>query len=140
MRDVTPGERGQRRHALERLAGPFAVHRLEVVEAPGAVEAELLGELHPAHQLVPRHPLLRHIESESHRRNLRDPRHGRPPARSGPGTIARPSHVPKSSMAAATAALRMDAERSNACWPPGSSAWITGARDVARRRSANSRA
>jgi len=42
-----------------------------VIEAPGAVEAEVLGELHAAHDLVPRHPLLRDIETETHRRNLR---------------------------------------------------------------------
>ena len=60
------GQRGERGHALERLARALAVHRLEVVEAPDAVEAQLLGELHPADQLVPRHALLRHIESESH--------------------------------------------------------------------------
>ena len=60
------GQCGQRRHALERLARPLAVHRLEVVEAPHAVEAQLLRELHPADELVPRHALLRHIESESH--------------------------------------------------------------------------
>ena len=74
MRDVMPGERGERRHAFEGLARSFAVHGLEVVEAPGAVEAEVLGELHAADDLVPRHPLLRDIETESHRRNLRDNR------------------------------------------------------------------
>ena len=36
MRDVTPRQRGERRHAFEALARPVAVHRLEVVEAPGA--------------------------------------------------------------------------------------------------------
>ncbi len=47
-----------------------------MIEAPGAVEAEVLGELHAADQLVPRHPLLRYIEAETHRRNVRD-REGR---------------------------------------------------------------
>ena len=66
MRGRHPGQRGQRGHALEGLARALAVHRLEVVEAPGAVEPQLLGELHAAHQLVPRHPLLGDVESESH--------------------------------------------------------------------------
>ena len=70
MRLVSAGQRGQRGHALEGLAGPLAVHRLEVVEPPDAVEAQFLGELHPAHELVPRHPLLRHIDSESHAPHL----------------------------------------------------------------------
>jgi hypothetical protein len=60
------GQRGERRHALEGLARPLAVHRLEVVEPPHTVEAQLLRELHPVHELIPRHALLRHIESESH--------------------------------------------------------------------------
>ena len=64
------GQRGERGHPLERLARPLAVHRLEVIEAPRAVEAQLLGELHAAHDLVQRHPLLRDIESETHRGNL----------------------------------------------------------------------
>ena len=64
------GERGKRRHALERLARSFAVHRLEVVEPPGTVEPEVLGELHAAHDLVPWHPLLRDIETKTHRRSL----------------------------------------------------------------------
>jgi hypothetical protein len=63
-----PGERGQRGHALEGLARPLAVHRLEVVEAPGPVEAEVLGELHAGDDLVPRHPLLCDVQSETHRR------------------------------------------------------------------------
>ena len=41
-----PAPRGQRRVALEALAGTLAVHRLEVVEAPDPVEAELVGEPH----------------------------------------------------------------------------------------------
>ena len=41
--DAAP--RGERRVALEALPGAVAVHRLEVVEAPDAVEAEPVGEL-----------------------------------------------------------------------------------------------
>ena len=37
--------------------------------------AELLGELHPPHHLVPRHPLLCHVESEPHVRLLVRRRH-----------------------------------------------------------------
>ena len=48
------GQRRERRHPLERLARPVAVHRLEMVESPGAVEAELLRQLNPADELVPR--------------------------------------------------------------------------------------
>ena len=70
------GERGERGHALERLARSLAVHRLEVVEAPHAVEAQLLRELHPADELVPRHALLRHIESESHGQQRNHNPHG----------------------------------------------------------------
>ena len=64
------GQRGERGHPLERLARPLAVHRLEVIEAPRAVEAQLLGELDAAHDLVPRHPLLRDIETKTHHGNL----------------------------------------------------------------------
>ena len=60
------GQRGQRGHALEGLARPVPVHGLEVVEAPDAVEAQLLGQAHPTYQLVPGHALLGDIESESH--------------------------------------------------------------------------
>ena len=66
MRDVSPDQGGQRRHALEGLTRALAVHRLEVVEAPDAVEAEVLGEANPAHELVPGHALLRDVESEPH--------------------------------------------------------------------------
>ena len=66
MRDVTPASAASVVMPSNVSPGPVAVHRLEVVEAPGAVEAELLGELHAADDLVPRHPLLGDIESESH--------------------------------------------------------------------------
>src|SRR5690606_20220882 len=64
------GDAAQRRERgvrLEALPRPFAVHRLEVVEAPDAVEAELLGELCPLHHFRERHALLRDVETESHR-------------------------------------------------------------------------
>ena len=57
---------GDVRHALEHLARPVAVHGLEMVEAPNAVEAELFGELRSPHDLVPGHPLRRDVESEAH--------------------------------------------------------------------------
>ncbi|MEZ5143490.1 MAG: hypothetical protein R2726_13365 [Acidimicrobiales bacterium] len=60
------GQRGERRHALEGLTGSLAVHRLEVVEAPRALEAELLGQLDTADELVPGHPLLGDVQSEAH--------------------------------------------------------------------------
>ena len=41
------GQRGERGVALEALARALAVHGLEVVEAPEAVEAELVGEPRP---------------------------------------------------------------------------------------------
>ena len=61
-----PTQCSQRRHALEGLARALAVHGLEVVEAPDAVEAEVLGEANPADELVPGHPLLGDIEAEPH--------------------------------------------------------------------------
>ena len=61
-----PGQRRQRRHPLEGLTGALAVHGLEVVEAPGAVEAEVLGEGDPAGQLVPRDSLLGDVDPEAH--------------------------------------------------------------------------
>src|SRR3546814_19549937 len=51
---------------LFRSARAVAVQRLEVVEAPGPVEAELLRELDAADHLVPGHPLLSDVESEAH--------------------------------------------------------------------------
>ena len=80
-----PGQRGERGHAVEGLARALAVHRLEVVEAPGAVEAELLGELHPADHLVPGHPLLCDIESEAHGEQ---PTGSRAEADRGPGGLS----------------------------------------------------
>ena len=44
--------------------GPSPYMGRRVVEAPGAVEAEVLGEPHPADDLVPGHPLLRDVESK----------------------------------------------------------------------------
>jgi hypothetical protein len=61
-----PGQCGEGGHALERLARALAVHGLEVVEPPGPVEAQVLGELGPPDHLVPRHPLLGDVESEAH--------------------------------------------------------------------------
>src|SRR3954469_23146265 len=64
------GQRGQRGHALEGLAWPLAVHRLEVVEPPSAVEAEVLREADPSYQLIPWQPLLRDVQTEAHLANL----------------------------------------------------------------------
>ena len=60
--------------------GPVAVHGLEVVEAPHAVEAELLGEARPRRDLRPRHPLLRDVESELHAGRAITPRDAVPAA------------------------------------------------------------
>ena len=49
---------GEIGHCLEGLARPIAVHRLEVVEAPDPVEAQLFGEPDAANELVPWQPLL----------------------------------------------------------------------------------
>jgi len=59
-------ERRERRHPLEAVAGPLAVHGHEVVEAPHAVEAEVLAEADPAEQVVPLHPLLGDVHTEPH--------------------------------------------------------------------------
>ena len=59
-----PGREGG--HALEALTRAVAVHRLEVVEAPDAVEPEGLGEPHPVDVLRPGHALLGDVESEAH--------------------------------------------------------------------------
>src|SRR5690606_17058603 len=59
-----PGRHGG--HRLEALPRPFAVHGLEVVEPPDAVEAEFLGELDPGHVLVPGHSLLSYVETKAH--------------------------------------------------------------------------
>jgi len=61
-----PAEGSERGDAVERLARALAVHRLEVVEAPRPVEAEVLGEPHARDDLVPRHPLLRDVDPEAH--------------------------------------------------------------------------
>ena len=68
---VDAGQRRERRVALEALAGSLAVHRLEVVEAPHAVEAGLVGELRPVDDLREGHPLLGDVESEPHGPNVR---------------------------------------------------------------------
>src|SRR4029453_12971616 len=86
-----PRQRGQRRDALEHLARPLAVHRLEVVEAPGAVEAEVRGELHAGDDLVPRHPLLRDIQPETHPRTLATGRPRQQIGPFGPGWRQRPA-------------------------------------------------
>ena len=57
---------GQRRHPLEAVARALAVHGDEVVESPGAVEAEVLAEAHPFDDLAELHPLLGHVDPESH--------------------------------------------------------------------------
>ena len=66
MRDVTPASAASVVMPSNVSPGPSPYMGCEVVEAPGAVEAEVLGELHAADDLVPRHPLLRDIETETH--------------------------------------------------------------------------
>src|SRR5262249_58894057 len=58
--------RGEHRLRLETLPWTLAVHRLEVIEAPHAVEAEALRELHARQVLRPGHALGGDVESESH--------------------------------------------------------------------------
>ena len=70
IRVVTPARAARVVIPSNTSPGPFAIHRLEMVEAPRPVEAELLRELDAADDFVPRHPLLRNIESETHRANL----------------------------------------------------------------------
>ncbi len=59
-----PAQRGEGGVALEALAGAAPVHGLEVVEAPDAVEASVVGELRARRQLAPRHPLLGNVEPD----------------------------------------------------------------------------
>jgi hypothetical protein len=54
------------RHAFKALTGAFAVHRDEVVKAPGAVEAQLLSVPHTIDDIVKSHPLLGNIDSKAH--------------------------------------------------------------------------
>ena len=53
-------------HPLEAVAWALSIHRLEVVESPDAVEAEVLGEAHALQDLRPLQTLLGHIEAKSH--------------------------------------------------------------------------
>ena len=53
--------------ALEAFARAVAVHRLEVIETPDAVEAELVGEAGAGCDLTPRHALLGDVETEPQR-------------------------------------------------------------------------
>ena len=53
---------------FEALTRPVAVHRLEVVETPDAVEPQLVGEAGTGCHLRPRHPLLGDVESVAHSR------------------------------------------------------------------------
>ena len=53
-------------HPLEAVAWALSIHRLEVVESPDAIEAEVLGEAHALQDLRPLQPLLGHIEAKSH--------------------------------------------------------------------------
>jgi hypothetical protein len=62
-----PAQGRQRRHAFEAVARALAVHGLEVVKAPDAIEAELLGELGARDDLRPLQPLLSEVETEAHR-------------------------------------------------------------------------
>jgi hypothetical protein len=48
-------------------ARPVAVHRLEVVEPPGAVEAELFAQARSDNELFSFHALLGDVDGESHR-------------------------------------------------------------------------
>ena len=60
------GERGECRVPLEALTRSRSVHRLEVVEAPHAVERGIIGKLCARHYLREWNPLLRDVEPESH--------------------------------------------------------------------------
>ncbi len=62
--DAAPGREGG--VALEALPRAVAVHGLEVVEAPDAVEAEGVGEAGAVGDLAPGHALLGDVESELH--------------------------------------------------------------------------
>ncbi len=66
-----PGEGGEGGDPVEGLAWAVAVHRLEVVEPPGPVEAEVLGEPDSADHLVEGHPLLGNVKAEPHPLRLR---------------------------------------------------------------------
>lgn len=59
-------ERRERGVSFEALAGAFAVHGLEVIEAPHAVETGVIGKPGPSHHLTEGHPLLGDVESEAH--------------------------------------------------------------------------
>ena len=61
-----PAPRRERGVALEALARPLAVHRLEVVEAPDAIEAGVVGKLGARHDLRERNPLLRDVQTKTH--------------------------------------------------------------------------
>src|SRR5436190_13910334 len=45
---------------------PLAVHRLEVIEAPDAVETKLVGKARTGSDFTPRHPLLGDVQTEPH--------------------------------------------------------------------------
>jgi hypothetical protein len=60
-----PGKRGEGRHPFETVPWSVPVHGPEVVEAPGAVEPELLTESDPLDDLVEIKPLLCDVDTES---------------------------------------------------------------------------
>ena len=110
---VIPAQSGQGGHALEALAGAFAVHRLEVIEAPHPGEAEIFGQPGPGHHLVERHPLLGDVQPELHlssrpgRATAAEPPCRRTGSRSRPGRWprrARPSR-PRSRCSPAAAQI-----------------------------------
>ena len=84
------GPRGERGHGLEALPRAVAVHRLEVVEAPRTVEAQVFGVPHAADELVPRHPLLGEVEAEAHG--------AQPTPTSGGSPVSRPSRPDAATM------------------------------------------
>jgi hypothetical protein len=60
------GERREGRHSLEAVARTASIHGPEVVEAPGAVEAELLTEPDSIDDLTEFEPLLGDVDTQSH--------------------------------------------------------------------------
>src|SRR5206468_7098104 len=62
-----PAPRGECRVPLEALSRSLAVHRLEVIETPDTVEAEVVGKARARRDLAPWHPLLRDVQTEPHR-------------------------------------------------------------------------
>ena len=60
-------QRRARRRRTARRAARCGADRYLVIEAPGAIEAELLSERDPTGKLVPVEPLLSDVDPEAHR-------------------------------------------------------------------------